>query len=91
MKKRFDFFKITLRAARVNRGLTRNEVAVITKKSVDTICKYECDSSNVPRDLLIQLIDIYQIPDEHIFFGKESSFHGLVPKKSTRKLNKKSG
>ncbi|GIO39271.1 hypothetical protein J41TS12_41320 [Paenibacillus antibioticophila] len=71
-------FKITLRAARVNRGLTLEEVAGILKKSVDTIRKYEKDSSHIPRDLLVSLLKLYQVPDEHIFFGPESSFHGFI-------------
>lgn len=72
-----QILQITLRAARVNCGLTLKDVAHETGRSVDTISKYEIDSTNIPRDLMVELIDLYQIPDEHIFFGKESSFHGF--------------
>lgn len=80
-------FKITLRAARINRGLTRELVASHVNKSVDTIRKYEADSSDIPRDLLVSLLDLYEVPDEHIFFGKESVKTGfsrtLYQKKKT--------
>ncbi|WP_199615504.1 helix-turn-helix domain-containing protein [Paenibacillus alkalitolerans] len=70
--------QITLRAARVNCGFTLKEVAHQTGRSTETISKYEIDSTNIPRDLMVELIALYQVPDEHIFFGKESSFHGLL-------------
>lgn len=69
--------KITLRAARVNRGFTLKEVSKTTRRSVDTISKYEVDASNIPHDLMLSLLELYQIPFAHIFFGKESEFHGL--------------
>lgn len=65
-------FKITLRAARVNSGLSRDEVAGRVGKSPDTVMKYEMDSTNIPHDLLSAFLSIYQVPDEHIFLGKES-------------------
>lgn len=70
--------QVTLRAARVNCGFTLKDVAKKTRRSPDTISKYEIDSTNIPRDLMVELIDLYSIPDECIFFGKESSFHGLI-------------
>lgn len=68
---------ITLRAARINRGLTLKAVAGMTGKHAETISKYEIDSTEIPRDLSLKLLDIYKIPDRNIFFGKESSFHGF--------------
>lgn len=65
-------FKITLRAARVNSGLTAKEVAEHTGRCVDTISKYELDSTHIPQDLMITLLNLYNIPFSFIFFGKES-------------------
>jgi transcriptional regulator with XRE-family HTH domain len=70
--------QFTLRAARTNCGLTLKQVAVITDRSPETIGKYEVDSTNIPRDLMAQLLDIYKMPYELIFFGSESSFHGFI-------------
>ncbi|MBH0331442.1 hypothetical protein ABH14_16835 [Brevibacillus brevis] len=71
---------MTLRAARVNRGLTLKDVSSVVGKCVDTISKYEVDSTDIPRDLMLKLLDLYRVPDCHIFFGKESSFHGFHQK-----------
>ena len=65
---------ITLRAARVNRGLTLKEVANSINKSIDTINKYEIDSTNIPRKLMIDLLNLYRVSPDNIFFGKESDF-----------------
>lgn len=70
-------FLITLKAARVNSGLTLKDVAQRIGKSTETISKYEIDSTHIPRDLMVKLVDLYRVPNEHIFFGKESSFHGF--------------
>jgi transcriptional regulator with XRE-family HTH domain len=67
---------ITLRAARVNRGLTLVDVSRKTGKSVDTISRYEKDSSDIPRSLLVTLLDLYGIGADNIYFGRESDFTG---------------
>jgi transcriptional regulator with XRE-family HTH domain len=76
-------FKITLRAARINKGMTAKEVAQLTNKSAATISKYENDSSEIPWDLLSRLLEIYGVPQEHIFFGKESVFIGRKAKRKS--------
>jgi transcriptional regulator with XRE-family HTH domain len=68
--------KITLRAARVNSGLLNKEVAQIVHKCVDTISRYERDSSEIPHDLLMALLKLYDVSLDDIFLGKESDFIG---------------
>lgn len=80
-------FKITLRAARVNCGLTLKDVANITGKCADTISKYESDSTSIPRDLSVQLIELYGVPQENIFFGRESSLNGFLAKRDKQKTS----
>lgn len=75
-----NIFKVTLKAARINKGYTLKQVAAHTKKCADTIAKYEVDSSYVPHELLVSLLKLYDVPYVHIFFGKESEFHGLTKK-----------
>lgn len=70
-------FIITLRAARVNSGLTQIEAAELAGVSSDTIRKYELDSRDIPRWLFLKLSHIYGVPDEYIFFGEESCFTGF--------------
>ena len=72
-----EHFKITLRAARVNSGLTTKEVAEHTGKCIDTISKYEMDSTNIPQELMITLLTLYEVPFSIIFFGKESEKLGF--------------
>lgn len=66
--------KITLRAARVNAGYTLTEAAAKFGINKDTLSKYEQDSSNVPRMFFVKIEEIYKIPVEYIFFGKQSEF-----------------
>lgn len=66
--------QITLRAARVNAGLTLVEAAKLFGISKDTLSKYERDSSNVPRKFFIKIEEIYGVPVDNIFFGRESEF-----------------
>lgn len=71
-------FRITWRAARVNRGLTLKEVAKITGKSVDTITRYEKDSSDIPYDLMQLWLNLYKVPGEIVFCGRESDLTGKM-------------
>ena len=66
--------KITLRAARVNSGYTLVKAASLFGINKDTLSKYEQDSTNVPRSFFSKVEDIYKIPIENIFFGKQSDF-----------------
>lgn len=72
--------KITLRAARVNAGLTLVEAANVFGINKDTLANYEKDSTNVPRSFFANVENAYKIPVDNIFFGKQSEFF--------RKMNK---
>lgn len=67
-----DEFKLTWRAARVNRGLTLEDASKMSGKSVDTVQKYEKDSSNIPYDLMRSWLKLYTVPVELIYCGPES-------------------
>jgi len=69
-------FKITFRAARVNRGYNQGEVAELSGRNIDTVTKYEKDSTNIPYDLMKLWIKLYNVPSEFIFCGLESDFTG---------------
>lgn len=66
--------KITLRAARVNSGLTLVDSSKHLLINKDTLSKYEKDSSDIPRSLLLKIEDLYSVNTNDIFFGKESEF-----------------
>jgi len=67
-------FQITLRAARVNVGLTRKEAAIKFNIHHETLTRYEYDSKNVPRSFFDQIESVYGIPTEHIYFGNEVEY-----------------
>lgn len=71
-----DEFRITWRAARVNRGYNQAEVAELSGKNIDTVVKYEKDSSSIPYDLMKLWIKLYDVPEDLIFCGLESDFTG---------------
>lgn len=66
--------QITLRAARVNLGLTLKEAAKEFNINHETLGNYERDSSNIPRSFFIRIENVYGIPVDHIFFGKQEIF-----------------
>jgi transcriptional regulator with XRE-family HTH domain len=71
-----EVFKITWRAARVNRGLTQGEAAELSGRNIDTVTKYEKDSTNIPYDLMKTWIKLYNVPEDLIYCGIESDFTG---------------
>lgn len=66
-----NMLQISLKAARVNSGLNAKDVAKMVDVHPQTLWKYEKDSSNIPYSLVEKLSDIYHIPIDNIFLGKE--------------------
>lgn len=66
--------KITLKACRVNCGLTLKQASVHFGIHYETLSNYENDSTNVPRTFFIKLEEVYGIPTEFIYFGKLQDF-----------------
>ena len=64
--------KLTLKAVRVSQGLTLREVAKKVDRNFQTISKYEKDSTKIPADLLMNLLNLYDTPIESIFLGKST-------------------
>jgi transcriptional regulator with XRE-family HTH domain len=67
-------YKITLRAARVNLGLTLKDAAKEFKMSHITLGHYEKDSTNVPHSFFSKVESVYGIPAENVFFGKQEDY-----------------
>jgi hypothetical protein len=68
-------FQITLKAARVNVGLNRKDASRFFNCHYETLANYEADSTKVPRTFFTKLEEVYGIPLQHIYFGKESEFY----------------
>ena len=66
--------QLTLKACRINCGMTMKEAAEHFGIHSDTLSHYENDSTNVPRTFFIRLESVYGIPLENIYFGKNDEF-----------------
>lgn len=64
--------QLTLRALRVDAGLTLRGVAKKTGRNFQTIAKYEKDSTKIPIDLLQELAAIYRVSIDDIFLGEST-------------------
>ena len=73
--------KITLRAARVNSGHTLMEAAKELGINKDTLSRYQKDSSDIPRSLLMKIEKLYCVDCNNIFFGNESDFFRILKEK----------
>jgi transcriptional regulator with XRE-family HTH domain len=73
-KKVKESFKITLKAARYNVGLSRKNAAVLFGIHPETLGNYEQNSERVPRSFFSKVEDVYGIPVGNIYFGKEEDF-----------------
>lgn len=70
-----SMIQITLRAARVNSGLTLKEAAKEFDINHETLANYEKDSTNVPRSFFIKIQAVYNIPLDMIYFGKQEDYY----------------
>jgi transcriptional regulator with XRE-family HTH domain len=66
--------QITLKAARVNAGFLLKDAAKIFGVHYETLSNYEADSTNVPRTFFIKVEEVYGIPTENIYFGKQADY-----------------
>lgn len=73
--------QISLKAARINAGLTSKQAAELAGIHQQTLAKYEKDSSDIQISLLNELSNIYQVPLNYIFLGKEYELIRIISKK----------
>lgn len=59
--------KITLKAARVNAGLTQKEAAKKIGISYQTLSDYEKDESKIKLSMIRKMCSVYGFPLEYIF------------------------
>lgn len=58
--------KISIKAARVNAGLTQKEAAKKLGITPNTLASYEKDSSKLKLEMLKKLSDLYKIPTDFL-------------------------
>ena len=64
-------FQVTLRAARVNRGMKQADAARSIGVSSRTICNWEIGKRFPPADKLLNLCDLYGVPMDNIFIPRK--------------------
>lgn len=62
---------ITIKAARVNAGLTQEEVAKALKKSKNTIVSYEAYTSSPDINVALAMAALFGMPLDNIIWDKE--------------------
>lgn len=63
--------QISLAAARVNAGMTQDDVAKAIHVSKNTIVKWEKGETEPSIQTARELSELYKFPIENIFFGKK--------------------
>lgn len=66
-------FKISLAAARINAGLTQNDVALALHKNKQTIVNWEKGATTVDLANFTALCELYKVPTDLIFLPDKSS------------------
>lgn len=64
-------FQVTLRAARVNRGMKQADAARSIGVSSRTIYNWEIGNRFPPADKLLSLCDLYGVPMDNIFIPRK--------------------
>lgn len=80
--------KLTLRAARMNLGLTRKEAAVFFDIHYETLANYESDSTKIPYSFFMKIEKVYGVTPELIYFGKEKDHYKKLQDKLELQLEK---
>lgn len=65
-------YQVSLRAARVNRGLCQADTAKHVGVSVKTIWNWETGRTFPPADALVALCELYDVPLDNIFLPRRS-------------------
>ena len=65
--------RITLKAARVNAGLSQSDAAIKIGISKSTLCNYEKGVTIPDWNVARKICDVYQFPSDYIFFGPNSA------------------
>lgn len=68
-----DKIQISIRSARVNAGLNMEEASKKLGVHVNTLRNWEKDSTNIEYHMAKKMAKLYNISDEFIFFGKDTT------------------
>ena len=72
------YLKNTLRSLRVKFGYTQGEAATLIGVSTPTLRAWEHNARGVPHHKILKIEEVYNTPQDYIFFGEEVSFSELI-------------
>lgn len=82
-----NFLKFSLESLRVRKGWTQEEAAGKLGMGRDKLRVYEKDSSKLDYETILKIEEVYNIPQDYIFFGKSTAFSVML--ESSKKEEKK--
>lgn len=70
--------KDTLRSLRIKFGYTQDEAAALLSVTTPTLRAWEQNSDNLPYQKIKLIEEVFQVNQDHIFFGSESAFSEIL-------------
>jgi transcriptional regulator with XRE-family HTH domain len=70
--------KFSLRSLRVRIGMKQEEAAELLGISAMTLRALERDSSKIDYSMILKIEQIYNIPQDYIFFGNNTAFSVIL-------------
>lgn len=74
------FLKFTLASLRVRKRMTQEEAAKRLGMNRDKLRAYEKDSSKLEYETIEKIEELYNVPQDYIFFGKDTAFSVILEK-----------
>lgn len=72
METEINMHQISLRTARITSGYTVEEAAKWINISPETLSEYERDAGEIPLSTAIEILSLYRVPVDIVYFGNES-------------------
>lgn len=76
--------QISLRAARINAGLTQSDVAKRLRKSKNTIVNWEKGNTSIDQGNFFMLCKLYKVTEDNIFLPKIVTKSKQTPSPATQ-------
>lgn len=76
-------FEITLKAARINTGISKKRAVAVTGISKKKLDKWEHNSGKIQLDAAAKLAFLYGLPLKNLWFGKAKDYHKRISEGAT--------
>lgn len=76
-------FELTMKAARINAGISKKRAAAVAGISKKKLTKYERNNGKIKLDAAANLADLYSVPLGNIFFGSVKFYRKWLKQNGT--------